>query len=231
MSLTRQELLDRLKLHEDSFVERKPEGGEWKPTLVAFANSVPHGREAVLYIGVRDDGTIVGLSNADSIQKKVQTFCSESCFPPISFTSELLPIGDQQVLAIVIPPSAKRPHFAGAAYVRQGTKNIAANESLFEELVTSRTALAAELLKYRNTLVTVVSAKARLGYPEFDEMRAGTTLRGQLKREECRLLDVNPFFARFELRSSIFSEPLRNLTISYDEEKYRPLILIRLDGA
>lgn len=230
MPLARQELLERLQLHEDSFVERKPEGGDWKPTVVAFANSVPRDREAVLYIGVRDDGVALGVSNPDSIQKKLQTLCSETCYPPIQFTTELLLIEDKQVVAVVIPPSNRRPHFAGGAYIRQGTKNIPASEAAFDELVTSRLSLAAELLKHRNDLVTVVSAKNRLGQPELEDMRAGTTLRGQLKREECRLLDVNPFFARFELNSRRFSEPLRNLTLSYDDEKQRPLILVHLDG-
>jgi hypothetical protein len=202
-----------------------------KPTVVAFANSVPYGREAVLYVGVRDDGTILGLSNADSIQKKVQALCADTCYPPIQFTTELLPVEDKHILAVVIPPSDRRPHFAGGAYIRQGTKNIPANDSAFAELVTSRSSLAAELLKHRDALVTVVSAKNRLGYPELEDMRAGTTLRGQLRREECRILDVYPFFVRFELQSRRFAEPLRNLTLSYDEEKHRLLILVHLDGA
>ncbi len=63
------ELLARLRQPEDNFTERKSEGAasraELRKTLVAFANSVPEGRTAVLYIGVDDDGTPMGVSNPD----------------------------------------------------------------------------------------------------------------------------------------------------------------------
>lgn len=108
MPLTRAELQARLALHEDSFVERKLEGADFRPTVVAFANSVPRGRDAVLFIGVHDNGEIGGISNADSIQKKLQTLCRETCYPPIDFQTELLSIDSKQVLAVVIPPSAHR---------------------------------------------------------------------------------------------------------------------------
>ena len=52
--MTREELLKRLKDHEDNFTERKLEGAksaELRKTLVAFANSVPEGRLAILFIG------------------------------------------------------------------------------------------------------------------------------------------------------------------------------------
>jgi predicted HTH transcriptional regulator len=56
---------------QDSFVERKSasDAGDWIRTIVAFANSTPPGRCGVLYIGVRDDGTVEGLANLDSVQK------------------------------------------------------------------------------------------------------------------------------------------------------------------
>ena len=79
--------------------------------------------------------------------------------------------------------------------------------------------------------MTVVSAKNRLGHPELEETRGGTTLRGQLKRVACRVTDVNSFLARFETGGSRFAEPLRNITISFDEEVHRPLLVIHLDGA
>src|ERR1041385_370891 len=121
MPLTRKELIDRLSLHEDSFVERKLEGGDYKPTLVAFANSVPEGREAVLYLGVRDDGEVAGVSNPDTLQKKIQRFCAESCSPPLSYTAELLPRDGKVLLAIVITSSKERPHFSGPAWTRRGS--------------------------------------------------------------------------------------------------------------
>jgi predicted HTH transcriptional regulator len=232
MPLTRTELVERLAQHEDSFVERKLEGGDFKPTLVAFANSVPPGRDAVLYIGIRDDGEVVGLANPDALQKKIQQFCQDTCYPPIAFTTELVAVKEKPVLAIVIPPSPERPRFAGSAYTRLGTKNMPASPELFAELITSRSGKAAELLRYRQSPITVISMKARPGHPEAARVRAGTPMSPEPRRiDDCSIRDVNPYFVRFEQHGTRFSEPLANIEISYDEERHRPLLIIHLDGA
>ena len=60
------ELIARLHTSEDNLVERKPEGvnrSELRRTLVAFANSTPDDQVAILFVGVHDKGTIVGVQN------------------------------------------------------------------------------------------------------------------------------------------------------------------------
>ena len=72
-ALTEADLLGRMKNFEDHLVERKTVRDEkdWKKTAVAFANSVPVGLLAVLYIGVRNNGEIENpQANMDEIQKK-----------------------------------------------------------------------------------------------------------------------------------------------------------------
>jgi hypothetical protein len=229
MPLIRAELLDRLKHHEDSFVERKTESDDFRPTLVAFANSVPAGREAVLFIGVRDDGQIDGVSNADSLQKKIQKTCSESCFPPIAFTTELLPVQEKIVIAVVIPPSLSRPHFAGQAFVREGNKSIKASERVFNDVVAARNTKAGQLQQYIGKPVTLISAKHQIGRPEFEGFQAGTAMRRALTERQAVITEVNSFFVRFEINQTRFAEPLDNLSLSYDEEKWRPLIVVRFD--
>ncbi len=118
-TLVRRDLLDRLRDHEDSFVERKLEGADLKRTIVAFANSLPTGREAVIYVGVGDDGQIRGVSNPDSLQKKLRRICVEGCYPSVQFTTEILRVENTAILAVVIPPSSDKPHFAGPAYIRR----------------------------------------------------------------------------------------------------------------
>ena len=73
VDLTEADLLARMRNFEDHFVERKvvKDDKDWKKTAVAFANSAPVGLPAILYIGVRDDGTIeVPQKNLDEAQKK-----------------------------------------------------------------------------------------------------------------------------------------------------------------
>ena len=59
MEISDQDLLLRLQSFEDAFVERKTCGDskDWLKTVVAFANSTPVDYPAVLFVGVKDDGT------------------------------------------------------------------------------------------------------------------------------------------------------------------------------
>lgn len=65
--MTREELIGRLKQDEDALVERKtkPDRSGVTETIVAFANSVEPGQEAVLFLGVRPDKTVVGVEALD----------------------------------------------------------------------------------------------------------------------------------------------------------------------
>jgi hypothetical protein len=160
---------------------------------------------------------------------RLQKSCKTECYPPIECFTELLVVDDRQIVAVVVPPSANRPHFAGPAYVRKGSTTVSASADAFADLITARTSKAAELLRCRGQPVTVDSIKNRLGQPEHTETRAGTTLHGQMKQYDATILDVNSFFVRFEIRHGRYSEPLDNITISYDEEQHRPLIHVHLD--
>jgi alpha-galactosidase/6-phospho-beta-glucosidase family protein len=83
--MTTQELLDRLANHEDNFVERKSgkeSDAEYREAIVAFANSVPEGRTAVLYLGIADNGGIVGVPNPDKKQKVLSTSLNRTAIHP-----------------------------------------------------------------------------------------------------------------------------------------------------
>ena len=84
-------------------IERKPGGvnrAEIRQTLVAFANSVPEGSEATLFIGVRDKGEIQGVSNPDETQKLVRAVCEADAYPPIRYRAEVLKEGDKLIVAV-----------------------------------------------------------------------------------------------------------------------------------
>lgn len=78
IELSEQDLLLRLSTFEDSFVERKTSSDkkDWLSTVVGFANSAPVGSPAVLFIGVRNDGTIEGTINLDKLQQTLTELIS-----------------------------------------------------------------------------------------------------------------------------------------------------------
>lgn len=124
--LTGEDLRMRLAATEDAFVERKlfSDSRDWLKTAVAFANSTPLGYPAVLFIGVKDDGTPEGRDeNIESVMKSFDKKVS-TVYPRIYYLSKVLNVCGKEVLAIMIPGSTERPHFAGPAYVRAGGADI-----------------------------------------------------------------------------------------------------------
>lgn len=156
VELNESELLARMRNFEDHLVERKTVRDEkdWKKTAVAFANSAPVGLPAVLYLGVRDTGEIESpQQNLDEVQKKFNRQM-ERVYPRIAYVPKIITENGRQALAVIVPGSELRPHFAGPSYVRRGSESIVASEAQFEELIAQRNSKAALLMEYRGKNVT-----------------------------------------------------------------------------
>lgn len=153
---------DRIDALEDGYTERKPDGtsgSELRRTIVGFANSVPEGRNAILYLGVTNDGKILGVNNSDALQRTLRSLAEQGCYPPIRVTSEVLTIEGKHVIAVIVSHSSSRPHFSGHAYVRRGSETVIASTELFEELITSRHSKAGAILALKGQLITVIAAR------------------------------------------------------------------------
>lgn len=222
--MNRDELVQWLQKPEDNFVERKPQGvnkSDIRRTLVAFANSVPADREAVLFIGVRDDGRIEGCSATDERQKAVREACNE-CYPPVVATCEVINVEGREVLAVVVGASNNRPHFAGQAYLRRGSESIVASKDQFDELVHSRNSLVAAILALKDQVVTVVGLQHKLG----ETMRVVDS--AYRERHECKVETANARVVRLTQLSVGRSvvEPLDHITVTYDAERQRPMLVV-----
>jgi hypothetical protein len=212
----RPELRQRILAIEDNFTERKPEGAkpeELRRTLVAFANSVPEGRTAVLFLGVANDGLIVGISNPDELQKRLRKVVGD-CYPGIIYSVEADEIDGKAVIAVEVPASSRKPHFAGPAYVRVGSESVLASEAQYEELIASRHSKAGAILRLKGQLVTVEVMRKKLGSNEnINDSKYRT-------RHECRVEDCTSHYIRlYEISTCTrVAEPLENVTISHDEK-------------
>lgn len=169
VELNESDLLARVRNFEDHLVERKTVKDEkdWKKTAVAFANSVPVGLPAVLYIGVRDNGEIeTPQHNLDEVEKKFNRQM-EKVYPRIAYVPKVISDNGRQALAVVIPGSESRPHFAGLSYVRRGSESIESSEEQFAELIAQRNSKAALLLqsKGKNVTVFVRTGESEIPWP------------------------------------------------------------------
>lgn len=105
-----EEIKRRLTDLEDGWTERKLQtvgGDDVRKALVAFANSLPDGEEALLFIGVTDDGTAVGVDNPDNTQKNVRRW-ADWCYPAIRHTSRVIESGGKHVVAVIVQPDSVR---------------------------------------------------------------------------------------------------------------------------
>ena len=88
--------------------------------IVAFANS----DGGTLYVGVTDDGAVVGLTDADRDFQTLTHLCRDRCIPPISPAIEQLTLDGRTLLVVSIRPALNRlkPYrtAGGRFYVRVG---------------------------------------------------------------------------------------------------------------
>lgn len=208
---------------EDNFVERKTvnDAKDFKKTIVAFANSVIAPKEAILFIGVFDDGTAQRVQGIDKLQKKIRHICEEECYPKIIFKSEVLPIEGNEILAVIISESDSKPHFAGPAYVRVGSETKKASKEVYNDLISSRMSVCREILKYKDKLVTVTVLNKYLGSTKILSGPSRT-------KHECRVERCNSqYITLYDCNTKrADSEPIKNLSLSFDNDKSRLEILV-----
>ena|ERR1700723_1020091 len=219
VELNESDLLARMRNFEDHLVERKTVKDErdWKKTAVAFANSVPVGLPAVLYIGVRDNGEIeTPQYNLDEVEKKFNRQM-EKVYPRIAYVPKIIAGDGRQALAVVIPGSDLRPHFAGLAYVRKGSESIEASEDQFTELIASRTAKSREILRWKDRIVSV--HQLNVEHTVHVLGRIGSTA-------EMFVQDCNSLYVTLK-QGGLVSYPLRNVDITFDHAKSRLALEIR----
>ena len=214
IELNDEELLLRLRNFEDNFVERKTSGDskDWLKTVVAFANSTPVGYPAVLFIGVKDDGTPEEKTvNLDSLQRSFSEKVSEA-YPTIYYLTKMVSVEGKQVLAVIVPGSTDRPHFAGQAYVREGSRSVVASKPQFEEMIASRNSKAYEILKWKGKTVTV-----DLMHAEAYAYAYGAVISSQ----EYVVVDCNQFYVTLDARTGKKVVPLARVNVSFDHTAQR----------
>ena len=226
---TEQRLTARLakRPSEDNFVERKPQsvkGHELRQTLVAFSNSLPETETAVLFIGVDDKtGALLGVDDPEKVQRRVGE-AGEECYPGIRPAMSVLDLDGKRVVAVEITHSKDKPHFAGPAYIRSGSRSLKASDSLYLDLLTSHCNPAGELLKCKGKYVTVRTVNKRLGnhYPEWAP--------GVDREGLATVVSVDPFSVTFQFTQYCdeqCTEPLSRIELDWDARNNRRLVIVR----
>ena len=211
LMLSDEDLLSRLGATEDHFVERKSAGDskDWLKTVVALANSTPIGLPAVLFIGVKNDGTVEEGTNLDSLQRSFNKKI-ESAYPSIPVFPKIIGQGGKECLAVIVPGSEGRPHFAGPSYIRHGSERRAASEEQFRTLIAERNSKARRILEWKDKTVTVDILKV-------EEVRRGRVAYSK----PGTVVDCDQFFVTLQIDNNNESFPLKRVELSYDNQQDR----------
>ncbi len=215
----------RLSHPEDGLTERKPErAGErdFKETLVAFANAVPQASEGVLFIGVSDDGSILGCNGIESLQKTINRISTNDCYPPIPVRMESRILDGKAVLAVIVPHSTRRPHFSGHAYRRVGNQNQKADESAYADFIVARSSVGAKILENRGKVVVVRTFGKKLGDPK--PLAPSTSEHGQFLIQACDSYTVT---LQSTASHRIYVEQMENFSVSADPSTGNLLLIVR----
>ena len=111
-----------------------------KKEIIAFANC----DGGKLYIGIRDDGTVVGLDNADSVSLQISNMVRDAIKPDVTMFLhyETIVENGKNVVAVDIQRGTDRPYYLASkgmrpegVYVRQGYSSVPATDTAIRRMI------------------------------------------------------------------------------------------------
>lgn len=224
---------------EDSLREKKVESDlkDLLKTMVAFANSVAPGATAKIFIGEKNDGTVQGVRDADSIQKRVVKE-ADKIYPEIYYHTEAYERDGKQCVRVDINHNGLAPHFGGPAWVRKGSETKKATEELYQQMIAQRQSKIRVLLQWVSHVVTV-------SWRNHQRVEERANVLYTFSEEQAELLVANEHWVTFRVRidstagevglpvSHITrvdvdcSEPIERLMLSWDDVRGQLKVEVR----
>ena len=108
--------------------------------VIAFANT----KGGTLYIGVEDNGTVIGVDSADRVTLKINNMVRDSIKPDITMFVhyETQVIDDKQIIAVTVKEGTDRPYYLGSkglkpsgVYVRNGTSTDPTSDTAIRKMI------------------------------------------------------------------------------------------------
>jgi Putative DNA-binding domain len=218
---------------EDSLREKKVESDlkDLLKTLVAFANSVAPGDTAKIFIGEKDDGTVQGVTNAESINRAVAKD-ADRIYPPIYYQTEVYEREGKQCVLVTIKHNGQAPHFGGPAWARQGSRTVVATEDIYQQMVDQRQSKVRTLMQWLNKDVTVEGTQKPKPIRLEEIVSAFNQDEWSVGLHQATLVAVNGHWITLSVHTSAtaraeMSEPLEKVWLSWDNQRGRPKVVIQ----
>ena len=149
--------------------------------VIAFANS----QGGTIYIGVKDDGTVVGISNADATQLRLNNMVRDSIKPDVTMfvRNNLQKADGKTILEVTVQKGTDRPYYLASkglkptgVYVRNGSSTDPATETAIRRMIKETDGDVFEDMRALNQQLTFHTAAdmfQKCGVP-FDEPKMQT---------------------------------------------------------
>ena len=108
--------------------------------VIAFANT----KGGTLYIGVRNDGTVVGIEDADRVTLQINNMVRDSIKPDVTMFvhCEAQAVDGKTILAVTVQKGTGRPYYLASkglkpsgVYVRNGTSTDPATDTAIRKMI------------------------------------------------------------------------------------------------
>ena len=168
--------------------------------IVAFANS----EGGCLYVGVDDNGSIVGLTDSAEVFQTLSHLCRDRCIPPISPVLEQYTVENRDIVALTVMPALNRLKLyrtaGGRFYLRVGQDK---KDATGRELM--RIAQAAGELHYDESPVweTTLRDLAQETFAAYHEAQFGLALADHLEQSQ---LSVEALLRNLRLADNVDGE-------------------------
>lgn len=130
-----------MKLIESETVELKSKiVSDICKEVVAFANT----QGGTLYIGVQDDGVILGIDDMDAAQRQLSNMIRDTIKPDVTMfvRYEAMRVEGKQVLSVTVQRGTDRPYYLGSkglkpsgVYVRNGTSADPSTDTAIRKMI------------------------------------------------------------------------------------------------
>lgn len=169
---------------------------EIKKEIIAFANC----DGGKLYIGVKDDGTVIGVDDADSVSLQISNMVRDTIKPDVTMFVhyETVKENGKEIVAIDIQRGTDRPYYLAkkgmrpeGVYVRQGYSSVPATDTAIRRMIKETDGDRFEAMRSLNQDLTFEATKK-----EFDLRKIEF---GSKQMQTLKLIDQDGLYTNLGL--------------------------------
>lgn len=169
---------------------------EIKKEIIAFANC----DGGKLYIGVKDDGTVIGVDDADNVSLQISNMVRDTIKPDVTMFVHYETIEEEgkEIIAIDIQRGTDRPYYLAkkgmrpeGVYVRQGYSSVPATDNAIRRMIKETDGDCFEVMRSLNQNLTFEATKK-----EFDLRKIEF---GSKQMQTLKLIDQDGLYTNLGL--------------------------------